>query len=160
MLALAGCGSNPLTSDWERQQGPRLAAAAEAVPLPAFPEARNLVAFDLMAPSDMRYYVDTASLFVRDGVVRYVVVARAPQGAENVSYEALRCPGEYRLLALARPDRSWLTQPGSWREIPRGMDRSVQYALARNYFCPRRIPVQSAREAVEALQAGAHPHLK
>lgn len=159
-LALAGCGANPLSSDWERQQGPRLAAAEEPVQLPAFPEPRNLVAFDLMAPSDMRYFVDSASLFVKEGVVRYVVVARSPQGAENVSYEALRCPGEYRLLALARADRSWLPQPGGWRVIPRGMDRSVQYALARNYFCPLRIPVSSAREAVEALRAGAHPLLK
>jgi hypothetical protein len=156
---LAGCGAAPLASDWERQQGPRLAAAEEAVPLPPFPGDRNLVAFDLRAPSDMRYFVDAASLFVKDGVVRYVVVARSPQGAENVSYEALRCPGEYRLLALARPDGTWLPQSGSWGDIPR-KDRSVQYTLARDYFCPRRIPVHSAREAVEALRAGGHVLLK
>ena len=158
-LALAGCGAPPVTSDWERQHGPKL-AEEQAAPLPPYPEPRNLVGFDLLAPSDMRYFVDASSLWVKEGVVRYVVVASSPQGAQNVSYEALRCPAEYRLLALGRDDGSWSAQSGGWRDIPRATDRSVQYTLARNYFCPRRIPVHTAREAVEALRAGAHPLLK
>ena len=158
-LLLAGCGAPPIASDWERQQAPKL-AEEQAAPLPPYPEARNLVGFDLLAPSDMRYFIDASSLTVSEGIVRYVVVARSPEGAQNVSYEALRCPGEYRLLALGRADGGWSTQPGSWRGIPRGMDRSVQYALARNYFCAHRIPVHTAREALEALRAGGHVLLK
>jgi CNP1-like family len=158
-LALAGCGAPPIASDWERQQGPKLAEDAASA-LPAFPEPRNLVGFHLLAPSEMRYFIDASSLSVREGVVRYVMVARSPEGAQNVSFEALRCPGEYRLLALGRADGGWSAQPGVWREIRRGMDRSVQYALARNYFCPHRIPVHTAREALEALRAGGHSLLK
>jgi hypothetical protein len=158
VLALAGCGAPPITSDWERQQGPKL-AEEQAAPLPPFPEPRNLVGFDLAAPSDMRYFIDASSLWVKEGVVRYVMVATSPQGAQNVSYEALRCTGQYRLLALGRADGSWSAHSGGWRDIPR-LDRSVQYALARDYFCPRRIPVHTAREAVEALRAGGHGFLK
>lgn len=159
-LALAGCGAPPPASDWERQQGAKLTAVEQPVTLPPFPEQRNLVGFDLIAPTDMRFFIDAASLTVGGGVVRYVVVARSPQGAENVSYEALRCPGEYRVYALGRPDGTWLGQGGGWRTIPRLMDRSVHYSLARNYFCPRNIPVHSAREAVEALRDGGHALLK
>jgi hypothetical protein len=158
-LALAGCSAPAPVSDWERQQGPKL-AAEQPVTLPPFPQARHLVGFDLIAPTDMRFYIDAASLTVADGVVRYVVVARSPQGAENVSYEAVRCPGEYRVYAFARPDGTWLPQTGGWRTIPRVAERDVHYSLARQYFCPRNIPVQSPREAVQALRDGGHGLLK
>ena len=156
---LAGCGAPPITSDWEREQAPKL-VEEQAAALPRFPETRNLVGFDLLAPSEMRYFIDASSLSVREGVVRYVMVARSPEGAQNVSFEALRCPREYRVLALGRPDGGWLAQSAAWREFPRGIDRSAQYALARNYFCPQRVVVQSEREALDALRAGIHPLLK
>ena len=156
VLLLAACSAPPVASDWERQQGAKLAAAAEpaAVPVPPFPEARNLVGFDLLAPSDMRDFVDASSLQVGAGVMHYVVVVRSPQGAENVSFEALRCSGEYRQLALGR-DGDWTTVSAGWRAIPR-TDRSVQYSLAHEYFCPRGIPAVSAREALEALRTGGY----
>ena len=154
-LALAGCAAPAPVSDWERQQGPKL-AAEQPVTLPPLPEERDLVGFDLIAPTDLRFFIDAASLSVGDGVVRYVVVARSPRGGENVSYVAVRCPGEYRVYAFARPDGTWLPQTGGWRPIPRAAERDVHYSLARQYFCPRNIPVHSAREAVEALRGGGH----
>ena len=158
-FALAGCAAPGPVSDWERHQGPKLAAELP-VNLPPPPHERHLVAFDLVAPTDMRFFIDAASLSVADGVVRYVVVARSPQGGENVSYEAVRCPGEYRVYAFARPDGSWLPQTGGWRPIPRVAERDVHYSLARQYFCPRNIPVNTAREAVQALRERGHSLLK
>ena len=148
---MAGCSGPGPVSDWERQQGPTL-AAEQPVTLPAFPHERDLVGFDLIAPTDMQFFIDASSLTVSEGTVRYVMVARSPQGAENVSYEALRCSWEYRVYAFARPDGSWLPQAGGWRPIPRAADRSAHYSLARQYFCPRNIPVYSAREAVQTLR--------
>ena len=158
-LLVAGCSAPGPVSDWERQQGPKL-AAEQPVTLPPLPDERNLVSFDLIAPTDMRFFIDAASLTVGEGVVRYVMVARSPQGAENVSYESMRCPGEYRVYAFARPDGTWLPQTGGWRPIPRAADRSVHYSLARQYFCPRNIPLHSAREAIQALRDRGHILLK
>lgn len=155
----AGCSAPPITSDWEREHGAKL-VEERAAPLPPLPQSRDLVRFDLLAPSEMRYFIDASSLRVGDGVVRYVMVVRSPEGAQNVSYEALRCPREYRVLALGRPEGGWLAQSTPWREFQRGMDRSAQYSLARNYFCPQRLGVQSVREALDALRSGVHPLLK
>jgi hypothetical protein len=161
LLALAGCGGAPFASEWERQHGEQLAKQEEAPALPPYPERRNLIAFDLLAPTDMQYFIDAASLSVGpDSIVRYVMLARSPQGAENVSFEALRCPREYRVYAIGQPGGGWLAQPGAWRDIPRGVDSNAQYSLARNYFCPYRVPLGSAAEGLRALRAGSHPHLR
>jgi hypothetical protein len=160
-LVLAGCGAPPIASEWELKHGEQLARHEELPAWPAYPERRNLIAFDLLAPTDMDYFIDAASFSVgADGIVRYVMLARSPQGVENVSFEALRCPREYRVYAIARPGAGWLAQPGAWRDIPRGVDSSAQYSLARNYFCPYRISLGSAAEGLQALRAGGHPLLR
>ncbi len=160
-LAVAGCGGPPIASDWEREHGEKLARHGELPGLPAYPQRRNLIAFDLLAPTDMEYYIDAASFSVGpDGIVRYVMLVRSPQGGENVSFEALRCPREYRVYAIAQTGAGWHAQPGAWRDIPRGVDSSAQYSLARNYFCPYRISLGSAAEGLQALRAGGHPLLR
>ena len=161
VLASAGCGGAPIASEWEREHGEQLARHDESPALPAYPERRNLIAFDLLAPTDMQYFIDAASFSVGpDGIVRYVMLARSPQGAENVSFEALRCPREYRVYAIGQSGTGWLAQPGAWRGIPRGVDSSAQYSLARNYFCPYRVSLGSTAEGLQALRAGGHPLLR
>lgn len=155
-VALAGCGQTP-TSDWERQQEGKLAPEA-AAPLPSFPRRADLVEFDVAATSEFRFFVDAASLSVgSDGVVRYVLVARSDAGAENVSFEGIRCAtGEVRIYAIGHEGR-WSGKPGEWRVIqPRSVQR-WHNALYREYFCPQKAPIANASEGVDALRRGGHP---
>jgi predicted molibdopterin-dependent oxidoreductase YjgC len=101
-----------------------------------------------------------ASIGVADGVVHYVLVARSSAGAENVSFEGMRCDrGEVRIYAVGR-DGGWFGKPGEWRAIqPRSVQR-WHNALFREYFCPQREAIVSAREGVEALRRGGHPLTK
>ncbi len=166
LVALLGaCGGDRanMKSDWERQNEGRLVKeGAEVLPeLPAFPRRENLVEFFVSTASDFKFFVDRASISVKDRVVRYTLVARSPNGVDNISYEGMNCAaGEYRVFALGGPDGTWLSRPGPWREIT---TRSVQRwhnALQREYFCPNGISVTDATEAVRALEQGGHPWVK
>jgi hypothetical protein len=162
LLALHGSGAaGQIKSDWERENEERLKQAEEqVVPPPAFDKAR-LVQLDLgiAAPTDFRYFVDPATISVgTDRIVRYVVVARSPSGVENVRFEGLRCPGEYRIFAVARPDGTWGGRPSEWRAVPKDA-RAAENALSRRYFCPVRQAIRSPQEGVDALRARGHPAL-
>jgi len=160
LLALYGSsGIGQVKSDWERKNEDRLKQAEEQeVEPPAFDKAR-LVELELAAPTDFRYFVDPATLSVgADRIVRYVVVARSPSGVENVRFEGIRCPGEYRIFAVARPDGSWGGRPSEWRAVPKDA-RAAENALSRRYFCPVRQAIRNPQEGVDALRARGHPAL-
>jgi hypothetical protein len=146
-------------SDWERENEERLKQSEEVVVAPPRLDRRSLVELELEAPTDFRYFVDAASLSVgNDRVVRYILVARSPGGTENVTFEGLRCGGEYRVYAVGRPgDAGWSGRPGQWRPVPRDA-RLGQNLLMRRYFCPaRNTAIQNAEEGAGALRAGGHP---
>jgi hypothetical protein len=157
LLLLAACGSSGPTSDWERVNEEKLPAAQqprEVLPTPP-PQRGELIEFFVAATSEFRFFVDAASLSVgSDGIVRYVLVARSSAGAENVSFEGMRCATrEVRIYALGR-DGAWVGRETDWRAIqPRSVQR-WHNELYREYFCPQREPVASAAEAVQALRAG------
>ena len=158
-LLLAACAPTHTESDWERNNAQRLAEGTEeAVALPPYPQRENLVEFYVSAATSFKYFVDASTLGVspRQGVVRYVMVARSPSGVENVSYENIRCPEEYRVLAIGEGGK-WAGRPGEWREITKGTATSWPYALARNYFCPHRDAIRTVAEGVDALRRGGHP---
>ena len=158
-LALSGAAAlaQPI-SDWERENEERLRHSEEHAVAPPPLERASLVALELEAPADFRYFVDAASVSVGpDRIVRYVMVARSPAGVENVTFEGLRCSGEYRVYAVGRAGGGWSGRPGQWRPVPRDA-RLGQNALMRRYFCPaRNTAVQDAGEAANALRAGGHP---
>lgn len=163
-LLLALCFSAAIgqgKSDWERENEDRLKQAGEEiVPPPAFDKTRLIeIDLGLAAATDFHYFVDPATLNVgADRIVRYVVVARSPSGVENVRFEGIRCPGEYRIYAVGQPDGSWGGQPAQWRPVPKDA-RLVENALSRRYFCPMKQAILSAKEGVDALRAGGHPAL-
>jgi hypothetical protein len=163
VLALYGSGvTGQGVSDWERENEDRLRQGDEQiVPPPPFDKAR-LVELELgpeALTTDFRYFVDPATVSVGpDRIVRYVVVARSPSGVENVAFEGIRCPGEYRIFALGRPDGQWGGQATAWRPVPKDA-RLAENALSRRYFCPARRAIASSQEGVEALRAGGHPAL-
>lgn len=146
-------------SDWERENEERLKQSEEVVVAPPPLERAALVELQLETPTDFRYFVDAASLSIgADRIVRYSLVARSPSGVETITFEGLRCSGEYRVYAVGRPgDGGWSGRPGQWRAVPRD-PRSGQSALLRSYFCPaRNTAIQSAAEGAGALRAGGHP---
>lgn len=159
LLAACSGGQDRTRSDWEEANAARLAKEADGAPveLPPAPRAARLLGFRAGPASDFDFGVDAGSLSVAgDGVVRYVLVARSPSGAQNVSYEAISCrAGEYRLYAIGRSDGSWQRQESPWRAI--GPRTPAQRVLMRAYFCPKRIAIGSAAEGVSALQRGGHP---
>jgi hypothetical protein len=130
--------------------------------LPAFPRQENLIEFFVSAASDWRFFVDAASVNVEQGVVRYTVVARHPDGGQNIAYEALWCERrQYRTYASGRRDGTWSPRLTPWRDYPRLSPTSWQHALGKEYFCPYvRSPVGSTKEAVDALRNGGHPAVK
>jgi hypothetical protein len=154
--------SSRMKSDWELQNEGRLVKeAADAAPtpeLPSYPRRENLVEFFVSSASDFKFFIDRSSISVKDRVVRYVLVARSPNGVDNVSYEAINCPaGEYQVYARGRSDGTWLSRPGPWQEIsPRSVQR-WHNALYREFFCPNRAAITDPAEGVLALQRGAHP---
>jgi hypothetical protein len=164
---LAACASDGSRSksDWEKQNDGRLVKeAAEVAPepeLPAYPRRENLVEFFVSSASDFRFFVDRASISVKDRIVRYTLVARSPSGVDNVSYEGINCvAAEYLVYARGRSDGTWLSRPGPWQKIE---SRSVQRwhnALYREFFCPNRIAITDAAEGVSALKQGGHPWAK
>jgi hypothetical protein len=165
---LAACGSerSQMQSDWERENEGRLAKeqeqAAPAPQPPPYPRGENLLPFAVSAVSEFKFFIDRASLSVgKDGIVRYVLVARSANGAENVSFEAISCPtGEYRIYAIGAEGGKWISSPSAWRRIePRSVQR-WHNVLYREYFCPYRFPIADPAEGILALEQGGHWRLR
>ena len=159
LLGCAPLAAAQFESDWERENAQRLKQSEELVVAPPPLARASLVELKLEAASDFRYFVDAASLSVgADRIVRYTLVALSPSGVENITFEGLRCSGEYRVYAVGRPrDAGWSGRPGQWRSVPRDA-RVGQNALMRRYFCPARATaIRDAAEGAGALRAGGHP---
>jgi hypothetical protein len=154
LTALAGCSGTPLQSDWERAH---LADTTpeEVVAAPRYPRPADLVPIDVPGSADFRFFVDRATVAVgRDGIVRYVLVGRSPGGAENVSFEGIRCDSrEYRIYAVGHGGGQWGGKPTPWHTLRGAEVAPVRRALQRSYFCADAMPVRDTAEAVAALRA-------
>ncbi len=142
-------------SDWERQDEDRNWKEID-VALPAFPRPQDRLPFFVSAASDIRFFVDRPSISVgADGVVRYTLIALSPLGAENISFEGVRCKSsEHKTYAFGRADGSWLRHESAWRRAT----QRWQQTLRVEYFCPQGVPIASAAEGVDALRRGGHPN--
>ncbi len=160
LLVLAGCSTRPAEqSDWELEH--RKPAPEEVqVELPAYPVAARLIEFEKSPAADFHYFIDPATLSVdKDGVVRYVLVARSSSGAQNVTYEGLRCDtAEHRFYAFGRADGTWSRSRTDWRPVLQA--QLLQRILYADYFCPQKVPIVNAGDGVRALQDGGHPFAK
>lgn len=164
LLAVAlVAGGAPLAaqdkSDWEREQEERNWREG-AVTLPGAPKRDELIEFEVAGGGSFRFFIDPAALSVgRDGIVRYTVVARSVAGAENVSFEGIRCKSATaRIYALGRRDGQWVRGASPWRSIERTTNQGSQFALWSRYFCLHAIPIHDREEGIRALRAGGHPH--
>jgi hypothetical protein len=160
LLALTACSSTPEVSDWERQNMAREAPSEEAVTPPPFPQRGKLIEYPIADAAGFHFFVDGSTLSVdQHGIVRYVLVAQSPTGAQNVTFEGLRCAAaQHRVYATGQSDGTWLPARTAWQPVANA--RRWQLALYREYFCPQKVPIRDAGEGVRALQAGGHPFSK
>jgi len=159
LVLAAGAAHGDVRSDWERENEDRLKQADERVVPPPPLERGRLVEVKqhALADTDFRYYVDWGSVSAEaDRIVRYLLVARSPAGTENVTFEGIRCPREYRVYAVGRPEGGWGGRPSEWRPIPRNPN-AAQVVLARQYFCPGRQAIRTSAEGQRAVRDGGHP---
>jgi hypothetical protein len=141
----------------------------DEVVLPPYPAKAQLLEFSVTPSNGFRFYIDTRSLSVgKDGVVRYVLVARSDSGAENVTFEGLRCAqAEYRIYAVGRSPASasaagdskpeWAGRAAGWRPIAGERLQLWRTALHREYFCAQNQPIRDAADGIRALERGGHP---
>lgn len=124
--------------------------------LPAFPKSENLIRAQIGVEATFSFFIDQASIDVgRDGVIRYSVVARSQAGAENVSFEGIRCSTrERKVYAFGRPDKSWAqARNPTWASVSSARLNPYHADLADRYFCPQRAPVFDAASAIRNLRA-------
>jgi hypothetical protein len=128
------------------------------VKLPPYPRSGNIIPFEVSGASSNRFYIDPESISVgSDGVVRYTVVVRSPGGAENISYEGIRCETrEQKYYAFGRRDGTWATaRSGEWRYIERKEINGQQGVLYLDYFCPdKKKPVGSPKDIINRFRYG------
>lgn len=130
---------------------------------PEPPKAENLNEFYVSAVATNHYFIDSSSLAVgSDGVVRYVLVVRTAGGAENVSFEGIRCEERtWKLYATGGTDGQWRTaRISEWRPIENKPVNRYHAALSRDFFCPDGNPIATAEEGRRALQLGHHSNAK
>jgi hypothetical protein len=146
-------------SDWEIKQEEKDWQEGE-VKMPAFPKPENLIEFEASKATSFRFFVDSQSIGVGGGVVRYTLVARSQSGSESISFDGLRCKtGSHRVYAIAHPDKAWsMVRDSQWRELqPKTVTRQ-HFALMRDFFCPGAVAILSPNEGIDALRRGMHPN--
>jgi len=126
--------------------------------LPPYPEEVNLVQIYVSPTTTFRFFVDVASVSAGErGPIRYTLVARSPTGAENVSYEGIRCEThELKRYAFGRADRTWSqARSPRWAPITEDAANRPHAALAEDFFCFQRERIRTAEDAIGALRRGA-----
>lgn len=130
------------------------------VVMPSPVEEARLRAFYVSSASPNRFFVDEGSVSVGDdGVVRYVLLVRTPGGAENVTFEGIRCAtGERRIYASGRKDGEWVAMKRSeWQPIGDNAYNRPRAALAYDYFCDGPAAPRNREQALRLLQSRRDP---
>lgn len=160
-LLVVVCGALFLPTPCFAQSGGLLSDDSEwtesEVKLPAFPVDKDLLAIRNGNQGSFRFFIDASSLEVgKDGVVRFVLVARSPGGAVNVSFEGIRCATrEKKLYAVGRMNRAWaaLENP-RWFDYRGRAGGGYHEWLAQQYFCIEKTPVPTVQRIIEGIRRG------
>ncbi len=127
------------------------------VQLPAFPEHTNLIQFQVGALAGTKYMIDGASLSMgSDDVLRYTLVVISSTGAQNISYEGMRCAtAERRFYAFGQSDKTWSkAKSNKWVRI-RGSSNNHHVELYTSYFCSAGAgSIRDADDAIRVLRQG------
>ena len=129
----------------------------DGVVMPAAPVEASLREFYVSATTPNTFMIDRDTLTVgADGVVRYVLVVRTPGGAENITFEGIRCnTGERRIYASARKGGEWASLRNSeWVPISNNTYNRPRAALAAELFCDGPAPPRDAEEVLRRMDRG------
>ena len=141
----------------EYEQG-STAWVEQTVAPPAYPKVESLAEFRGAGTSSNRFFVDVDTLSIgKDGVVRYVLVVRSPGGAENVSFEGIRCETrEQKAYAFGQRGGTWsLARDPQWRFIePREVNRHHVVLFTEAFCVNGKTPPRAVREVVQRLRYG------
>jgi hypothetical protein len=151
LLPLAG-----MAQPAEDEDAPGRWVEAE-VKLPPFPKPGSLLMFNPSGASRNEFYIDADSIAVgADGVVRYTLVIKAPGGAQNVSYEGIRCETrEQKYYAFGRPDGTWMNaRTAEWKRIEYREINRHHGVLYSDYLCRDRKRPRTEKEAIQLLKFG------
>ena len=125
--------------------------------LPAYPDKQDLIPFTVGAVKDVKYFIDAKSLSVgSDSVIRYTLIVVSSAGAQNVSFEGMRCnTAERRVYAFGRSDGAWSkARSNQWVRIA-GNSNNHNVELYANYFCSTGgTTITSPESARRALRTG------
>jgi len=106
--------------------------------IPPQPQAANLVSFYVSPTATMNFFIDVNSISAgSDGVVRYTLVSKSQGGAENISYEGIRCQTyENKSYAFGQKDGSWSrARLSGWKQISELSGNRQHAALAKDFLC-------------------------
>jgi hypothetical protein len=86
------------------------------------------------------FAIDLDSISVQpteENEIRYALKATSKQGANNVSYEGIRCDTHQKIIyAIGRDDGSWArTRSPEWSAIPKNGTNLQHFNLAHDFFC-------------------------
>lgn len=163
LLALAALGLVSLPAAAGLFSGPDPDWKEGGYELPAPPNATALREFDVGAASPHRFLIDEQSVTVGDDrVVRYTLVVRSAGGAENATFEGIRCDaGAWRMYATARRDGEWARARNSdWRPIVDSEYNRPRAALANDFFCDGSAPPRDRDEVLRRLRGTERHPLK
>ena len=125
------------------------------VKIPTTPPSKDLKPFYVSAVTQLQFALDAPSIAIgKDGVIRYVVVITSSGGAQQISYEGIRCEKyEWRLYATMQKDGGWHKSASSrWQMIKTAGYNSYHAALVKDAFCDNSIPRRSAKEIIPLLK--------
>ncbi len=125
--------------------------------LPAYPQDDNLIEFQVTRSNvAFDYYIDSDSLAYSpvDGIVRYTVVVRSKNGANNVAFEGMRCDTkEYKTYAYGN-GRGEFKRPRKveWKPLSHNHYTRYRKDLFDFYFCNPQIVNLSPERIIQELK--------
>ena len=123
------------------------------VPFPAQPKKENLLRFPTNW-TNTEVYIDSASLVIADNTVSFTLLLRGAGGADNVTFESLRCDGTRRVLAYGKRDGNWSpARTSDWSAIRDGRSNRYYFELWRDVFCREGV-VQRKRDIIIDIKRG------
>ncbi len=126
----------------------------DAPPPPAFDVSR-LIPVEVGGGSSLSFGVDPATLSIgKDGIVRYVMVARSGSGAVNAMYEGIQCnKGEFKTYARYNPSGGWSkVDTPEWKSLWAGNVSRHTLRFAREGGCAGTAPPITTSHIVRDLK--------
>lgn len=124
-----------------------------AVGFPEFPKKENLVRY----PTDWttnQVYLDVSTMSFNNDIINYALLVRSESGANNYSFESLRCNGTRRVLAYGKNDNTWVApRTSNWMAISDSRINRYYFEFWRDVFCKGDI-LFTKRDIVANLKRG------